>query len=77
MKGPVDHPCVCRLKTYASALAARVQTFAGEEDAGLDQFFVVIAHGGQQFRAGHDAGFGVGWLGDMIMKRMVSSVAVE
>ncbi|MNP17339.1 hypothetical protein D3C76_1097680 [compost metagenome] len=55
----VDHCAFVTGETHAGAFAARLQAFAGEEDAGLGQFLVVVAHGGQQFGAGHDAGFGV------------------
>ena len=58
-EGAVDHRALVAREAHAGALAAGVQAFARDEDAGLGQFFVVIAHGGQQFVAGHDAGFGV------------------
>ncbi|MNE83239.1 hypothetical protein D3C80_1800380 [compost metagenome] len=34
-----------------------MQALTGEEDAGPGQLLVVLAHGREQFRARHDAGF--------------------
>ncbi|MNI83658.1 hypothetical protein D3C73_1404900 [compost metagenome] len=36
-----------------------MQALTGEQDAGLDQFFVVVAHRSQQLLARHLAGFGI------------------
>ncbi|MNG12203.1 hypothetical protein D3C84_958000 [compost metagenome] len=44
---------------HAGAFAAGLQAVAVDEDAGLGQFLVEIAHRGHQFFAGQDAGFGL------------------
>src|SRR3954471_4721532 len=46
-------------EAHARALAARLQAFAREHDAGLDQLLVVLAHRGEQLLARHLAGFGI------------------
>src|SRR5436190_7363425 len=40
-------------------LRARVQPFAGQHDAGIDELFVEIAHPGEDVVVGHDARFAV------------------
>src|SRR5258708_2490274 len=53
------HPAQAAGEAHARALAARLQAFTGEHDAGLDQLLVVLAHRRQQLLAGHLAGFRV------------------
>src|SRR5439155_104343 len=56
---PVDDGALGARELDARALGARLQPLAREHHAGLDQLFVVLAHGGQELLAGHDARLGL------------------
>src|SRR5207248_3015240 len=55
----VDHRALAAREPHACALAARMQPFAREQDAGFGKLLVVFAHRLQQFPARHLAGLGI------------------
>ena len=58
-KGPSMMVRLRPVESHALSLRRRLQSFAGLHDAGLDQLFVVLAHGFEKFSRGHDPRFAV------------------